>query len=97
MRVVRTILRVLQPTWPAGAAWLTERLFFTAPRRKASAAARAFLARGERFTLRVDGRRVVGWRWGDPAAPAVYLSHGWGSRGARFAAFADPLLAAGYR
>lgn len=97
MRVVRTILRVLQPTWPAGAAWLTERLFFTAPRRKASAATRAFLARGERFTLRVDGRRVVGWRWGDPNAPTVYLSHGWGSRGARFAAFSDPLLAAGYR
>src|SRR5574341_72224 len=97
MRVVRAILRVLQPTWPAGAAWLTERLFFTAPRRTPSPASRAFLARGERFTLRVDDRRVVGWRWGDPHAPAIYLSHGWGSRGARFAAFSDPLLAAGYR
>lgn len=97
MTMLRSLLGVLQPTWPAGAAWLTERLFFTAPRRKASPAARAFLARGERFTLRVDGRRVVAWRWGDPDAPAVYLSHGWGSRGARLAAFSAPLLASGYR
>jgi len=97
MTVLRSILGVLQPTWPAGAAWLTERLFFTAPRRRASPAARAFLAGGERFTLRVDGRRVAGWRWGNPDAPAVYLSHGWGSRGARLAAFGEPLLAAGYR
>jgi pimeloyl-ACP methyl ester carboxylesterase len=97
MTMLRSILGVLQPTWPAGAAWLTERLFFTAPRRRTSPAARAFLAGGERFTLRVDGRRVVGWRWGNPDAPAVYLCHGWGSRGARLAAFSEPLLAAGYR
>ncbi len=99
MKFFRTVLRILQPVSPAAAAWLAERLFFTAPRRSLSAAAHAFLASGQRFTLRVDGRRVVGWRWGDSDsdAPIVYLSHGWASRGARLSAFSTPLLAAGYQ
>jgi pimeloyl-ACP methyl ester carboxylesterase len=96
VRFFRAVLAVLQPLSPGAAAWLTERLFFTAPRRRASAAGRAALAGARRFTLRVDGRRVVGWRWGDPDAPVVYLAHGWASRGSRLAAFSAPLLAAGY-
>lgn len=97
MRLFRAVLRVLQPLSPGLAAWLAERLFFTAPRRALSRPARAFLATGQRFTLRVDGRHVVAWQWGDVrSAPVVYLSHGWASRGARLAAFAPPLLAAGY-
>ncbi|HLZ45394.1 MAG TPA: alpha/beta fold hydrolase [Gemmatimonadales bacterium] len=97
MRFFRAILRVLQPLSPGLAAWLAERLFFTAPRRKLTPAARAFLASGARFTLRVEGRRVVAWHWGDLRnTPIVYLSHGWASRGSRLAAFTEPLLAAGY-
>ena len=97
MKFFRALLRVLQPVSPALAALLAERLFFTAPRRALTPPARAFLASGRRFTLRVEGRSVVGWHWGlDRSAPVVYLSHGWASRGARLAAFAPPLLAAGY-
>jgi pimeloyl-ACP methyl ester carboxylesterase len=100
MKFFRAVLRVLQPVSPALAAWLAERLFFTAPRRALTPSARAFLATGRQFTLRVEGRRVVGWHWGgenlDGSAPTVYLSHGWSSRGARLAAFTPPLLAAGY-
>jgi pimeloyl-ACP methyl ester carboxylesterase len=98
VKFFRAVLRILQPISPAAAAWLAERLFFTAPRRALSAPARAFLASGRRFTLRVEGRRVVGWRWGESetGAPIVYLSHGWASRGSRLAAFSTPLLAAGY-
>jgi pimeloyl-ACP methyl ester carboxylesterase len=97
MRFFRAVLRVLQPLSPGLAAWLAERLFFTAPRRALTPAARAFLASGRQFTLRVEGRRVVAWHWGDLRnRPTVYLSHGWASRGARLAAFTEPLLAAGY-
>lgn len=97
MRFFRALLRVLQPISPGLAAWLAERLFFTAPRRALSAPARAFLATGQRFTLVVEGRHVVAWQWGDVhSAPLVYLSHGWASRGARLAAFTPPLLAAGF-
>jgi pimeloyl-ACP methyl ester carboxylesterase len=97
MRLFRALLRVWQPVSPRAAAWLADRLFFTAPRHRLSHAARAFLATGRRFTLRVDGRRVVGWSWGplDGTAPVVYLSHGWASRGSRLAAFIEPLRAAG--
>ena len=93
MKFFRAVLRVLQPLSPGLAAWLAERLFFTAPRRALTSAARTFLATGKRFMLRVEGRRVVGWHWGklDGVAPIVYLSHGWSSRGARLAAFTEPL------
>src|ERR1051326_7802666 len=97
MKLFRAILRALQPISPALAAWLAERLFVTARRRALTPAARAFLATGRRFTLAVAGRRIVAWHWGDVRqAPVVYLSHGWASRGARLAAFAAPLLDAGY-
>lgn len=96
MKFFRAVLRLLQAVSPHAAAWLAERLFFTARRTALSPAARAFLVTGRKFTLRVEGRRVVGWRWGPAGAPLVYLVHGWGSRGARLAAFAGPLLDAGY-
>ncbi len=97
MRIFRVVFSLLQPVWPAGAAWLAERLFFTPARRKGTASGRAALASARRFTLQVQGRRVVGWQWGEPDAPVVYLVHGWASRGSRLAAFTAPLLAAGYR
>ena len=98
MTLFRWIFRVVQPISPAAAAWLAERIFFTARRAPLSASGRALLASGRRFTLRVEGRGVVGWRWGggNSDAPVVYLVHGWGSRGARLAAFVEPLVARGY-
>ncbi len=96
MNVFRVLFSVLQPVWPAGAAWLAERLFFTPSRRKGSATGRAALAGARRFTVQADGRAVVGWRWGEPHAPTVYLVHGWASRGSRLSAFSAPLVAAGY-
>jgi len=92
----RWTFRILQPLSPAAAAWLAERFFFTPRQSALSPEARAFLATGRRFTLDVEGRRVVGWRWGTRDAPLAYLVHGWGSRGARLAAFVEPLLAVGY-
>jgi pimeloyl-ACP methyl ester carboxylesterase len=96
MTFLRVVLAFLQRVWPGGAAWLTERLFFTAPRRWKSPRTPSALRGWRRFVLRVDGRRVVGWQCGADDAPIVYLAHGWGSRGARLAAFAAPLREAGY-
>lgn len=94
MKPIRWAMRPLQTVAPVFAARVAERLFFTPPHPRASAGLRAFLASGRRFVLRVQGRRVVGWRWGQ--GPTVYLVHGWGSRGGRLQAFAEPLLQAGY-
>ncbi len=98
MRFFRAVLWILQAVSPRAAAWLAERVFFTARRTSLSPTARAFLATARRFTLSVDGRGVTGWRWGEgnDEAPVVYLVHGWASRGARLAAFTKPLLDAGY-
>ncbi len=96
MRILRVVLGMLQAVSPRAAAWLAERLFFTPRRTTASTATRAFLASGRRFTVGVDGRPVVGWRWGRDDAPVVYLVHGWASRGSRLAAFVQPLRTAGY-
>lgn len=96
MKFVRALLQLLQTVAPPAAAWLAERLFFTPRRSALSPAGNAFLATGRRFTAQVHGRRVAAWRWGSDGAPIVYLVHGWGSRGARLAAFAPPLLDAGF-
>ena len=77
------------------AAQLAERWFFTPPRTRVTSEVEAFLRSGRPFTLRVDGRLVVGWAWG--SGPVVYLVHGWGGRGGRLGAFAGPLIEAGYR
>lgn len=98
MRFFRAVFKILQPISPSAAAWLAERVFFTPARRKQSEAGRAALKSAHRFTLQVDGRRVVGWRWNgrEHDSPLIYLVHGWASRGSRLAAFAAPLLSAGY-
>lgn len=78
---------------PGLAARALERLFFTPPRPRPSRG-EAVLRRGERFDVRVDGRRVTAWRLGQ--GPAVVLLHGWGGRAAQLSAFVAPLLARGF-
>ena len=46
--------------------------------------------------IHVGNRKVCLRFWGDPDKPTVLLVHGWGGRGSQMAAFAEPLLAAGY-
>ena len=78
------------------AARLAERWFFTPPRSRVPREMEALLHSARRFSLRVDGRDVVGWEWGE-GGPLVYLVHGWGSRGGRMGAFTRPLLESGHR
>jgi pimeloyl-ACP methyl ester carboxylesterase len=94
-RALRLGIRALQAAAPPLAGWVAERLFFTPPRRPATPDVRALLERGRSFAVRVEGRRVVGWAWGE--GPAIVLVHGWGSRGARLGAFVEPLVALGRR
>jgi pimeloyl-ACP methyl ester carboxylesterase len=95
MTPIRWAMRGLQQVAPETAARVAERLFFTPPRprRDVPAALDRVLAAAHRFTLEVERRQVVGWRWGH--GPAVYLVHGWGSRGIRLAGLVPPLLEAG--
>lgn len=89
----RLAFGAVQAMSPTLAARLVERWFFTPPRTTLSTEAKAFVRMGQRFTVLVDGRAVVGWTWG--AGPVIYLVHGWGGLGGRLGAFARPLVEAG--
>ncbi len=89
------MFRVLQGVAPERAAAAAERLFFTPPHTRLSPELATVLERGKPFSIVAAGRRVSAWSWGD--GPAVYLMHGWGSRGARLGSFVAPLVCAGYR
>ncbi|HET9708226.1 MAG TPA: alpha/beta fold hydrolase [Gemmatimonadales bacterium] len=95
MRLLRLFFRGVQWLSPRAAARIAERVFFTPRRSRLTPAMRAVLDRGTGFQVEVEGRRIVGWSWG--AGPAVYLVHGWGSRGGRLSAFVQPLVDAGFR
>ncbi|TAN03991.1 MAG: alpha/beta fold hydrolase [Rhodanobacteraceae bacterium] len=50
-----------------------------------------------REDMRIDGRRVAVYRWGDPQAqPRVLLAHGWSSYALRFLPWVRALREAGY-
>ncbi len=80
---------------PALAARWAERLFFTPRGRRSSTRASAFLDAGRRLDLRVDGRRLATWSWGE--GPAVLLVHGWAGLGGQLAAFGQALVERGQR
>ena len=74
---------------------------FVRPRRHpVPAREREVLARGERSDVRVGERRIAAWTWqpsGGPTRGTAYLVHGWEGRGGQLSAFADPLVAEGFR
>jgi pimeloyl-ACP methyl ester carboxylesterase len=80
---------------PGLAALWAEELFFTPRRTPPSARVRAFLATGRRRDVRVDGTRIAAWEWGE--GPVVAFVQGWYGWGGQLAAFAPPLLAAGFK
>lgn len=87
-------LRGAQVVSPGFAGWWAERLFFTPPHRPLAPGDLETLGRARAFTVTSDGRAIRAWRWG--TGPAVVLVHGWGGAGGRFAAFVEPILAAGF-
>jgi pimeloyl-ACP methyl ester carboxylesterase len=95
-RAVRRLFGLLERVAPpVGAAW-AERLWFTLPSVPEHARRpRVELPPGESFVVELDGRSIRGTVWG--TGPAVYLVHGWAGWGLQLAAYAPPLVAAGFR
>ena len=96
LRLTRAAFGAIQRASPSLAARWAERLFCTPPRRAISQRMGAWLRDGQRFDVRVSGRRVAVWSWGE-RGPGVLLVHGWGSRAARFIGLGGALLASGHR
>ncbi len=93
--VVRVGLRALHLVAPGAAARVSEQLFLTPQRHTAPAREREALAGARPFSVRFRGGRLRAWSFGE--GPAVLLVHGWSGRGGQLAAFAPPLLLAGFR
>jgi pimeloyl-ACP methyl ester carboxylesterase len=76
------------------AARWAETIFCRPPRHAPKPAEEAFLATGERSSIRNEGEELAIWSWG--SGPVVVLAHGWGSRAGRFTGMAGALIEAGF-
>ncbi len=94
MAAIRAAFGTLERVAPdLGARW-AERLWLSVPPYRGKSRP-GVLPRGERFTVKVKDRTVVGTAWG--SGPVVYLVHGRGGVSAQLHPFVAPLLAAGHR
>lgn len=91
---MRQAFKALSAASPRLTERLVEKLFFTPGSYTPTAEERRRLGEGEPFQIRVHGRRICGWRWGD--GPGVLLVHGWSGRGIQLSRYIDPLVRAGH-
>jgi len=82
---------------PEHAAALAERLFLTPPAPRLPQASLFDFLDARAGFVEHRGRNLATWRWGDSAAPAVLLAHGWGGHAAQMRGFVPRLLAEGFR
>lgn len=72
------------------------RLMLTPPRQPFSDEELAVLEEASLMQVPLIPGRLIAWRWGRAADPAVVLVHGWGGRGTQLRGFIEPLLARGF-
>lgn len=92
----RAIFRVLTQTAPRHAVERAIRMMLTPPRHPFSDAELAVLEEASLMPVPLITGRLIAWRWGRAADPAVVLVHGWGGRGTQLRGFIEPLLARGF-
>ncbi|MFJ2784604.1 MULTISPECIES: alpha/beta hydrolase [unclassified Streptomyces] len=94
--LIRPVLHTMARIAPGPAGRLAFHLFVRPlGRAKLRPAERALRTAARTERLRVRGREVVTYAWGDGGRP-VLLVHGWSSRASRLTPFAEALLARGY-
>ncbi|KAF0164372.1 MAG: hypothetical protein FD157_2326 [Rhodocyclaceae bacterium] len=92
----RAIFRVLSQAAPRHAVERAIRVMLTPPRHPFSDAELAVLEEASLVPVPLIPGRLIAWRWGRAADPAVVLVHGWGGRGTQLRSFIEPLLARGF-
>ncbi|MEX0167729.1 alpha/beta hydrolase [Streptomyces sp. LMG1-1-1.1] len=94
--LVRTTLNAAARVAPGPAGRLAFHLFVRPlGRARLKPGERDLFAAARTGRLRVRGKEVVTYEWGDGRRP-VLLVHGWSSRASRLTAFAEQLIARGY-
>lgn len=93
---IAAALRLLSRIWPRAASRVAVDLFRTPRRFRTPERERTLLADAEPFQIAAGVDTVIqAWSWG--SGPLVILAHGWEGRGSQMAAFARPLVDAGFR
>ena len=92
----RAMFRVLSQVAPRLAIERAIRVMLTPPRQPFSDAELAVLEEASLLPVPLIPGRLIAWRWGRAADPAVVLVHGWGGRGTQMRGFIEPLLARGF-
>ncbi len=95
LNALRTIFGLGAQISPEWAAAIFERLFLTTRRRPTPLRESRWLDGSKEDTTHFDNHHLAIWSWGQ--GPTVLLVHGWEGRGSQMAAFAAPLVAAGFR
>lgn len=92
----RAVFRVLWQVSPQRAIARAMRLMLTPPRQAFSDAELLTLEEASLLPVPLISGRLIAWRWGRVADPAVVLVHGWGGRGTQLRGFIAPLLRQGF-
>ena len=92
----RAVFRVLWQTTPRHAIERAVRVMLTPPRHPFPDAELAVMEEASLLPVPLIPGRLIAWRWGRAADPAVLLVHGWGGRGTQLRGFIEPLLERGF-
>jgi pimeloyl-ACP methyl ester carboxylesterase len=95
LRVLRLLFSIVGPVFPRLMGRWAYALWFRTRRFPESGAGKRITRKAQRDTLMVDDLPVAVYTWG--TGPIVLFVHGWSGRGSQVAAFADPLVTAGYQ
>ena len=95
LQLIRFGFRALGPIVPVAAGTLAERLWLGTQRFPEPNWERRVLDRAQVGDTRVEGQRVVTYRWG--SGDNVLLAHGWNGRTGQLGAFVAPLTEQGFR
>lgn len=93
LKVIRGINAIFGRLLPGLTARVARRMFMRPRRLPARQWEQSAIDQAERFNFR-NGLSAM--RWGNHNGPIALCIHGWEGRGSQFAAFVDPLVAAGF-
>lgn len=95
LRVIQWVFPKLEVIAPKLAHRCFVKIFFSPFRYPIPEKEKAYIDKSEKFTFRIKGKRIQGYRWG--SGPAVVVVHGWAGRATQFRKFIDALNANGFQ
>jgi pimeloyl-ACP methyl ester carboxylesterase len=97
LTLLRLAFSKLGPLFPSLFGAWAYRLWFSTRRLKAPRREQPWTENAGSEIIELAGIPIMTWQWGKPQQPLVVLMHGWNGRGSQLAAFAGPLVKAGFR